>query len=317
MSQESFVREEMFNQLILSVISAQNEIKNAIRVASNEITKPRKEMKTVNHNFEQQLKELKQENSKLKAQLENVHPSAEVDRPECTEQEKLAHDLFTGNLFPEPFIEHPLDENSKRKRQFSWDLYKKIMEDVHGSPVNKKTFNAARDHLMLFKLPALIRQIKNEYKFEAGKPFNAVDPRGKLRAVELLEEMAAPYILLRVCSGSWGANLLIRYYWSRGRKNKYSNESISMQGRFNNIKKLTTNNFKAEKEPEADNASEEDGPCHSPAPTSAPSEDSDSSEESDGSSLDMASIFPQVTYGNKRSSDDKRKSKRRTIHKRN
>ncbi|KAG1448563.1 hypothetical protein G6F57_016821 [Rhizopus arrhizus] len=176
------------------------------------------------------------------------------------------------------------------------------MEDVHGSPVNKKTFNVARDHLMLFKLPALIRQIKDEYKFEAGKPFNAVDPRGKLRAVELLEEMAAPYIPLRACSGSWGANLLIRYYWSRGRKNKYSNEPISMQ---------------AEKEPEADNASEEDDPCHSPAPTSAPFEDSDSSEESDGSSLDMATIFPQVTYGNKRSSDDKRKSKRRMTHKRN
>ncbi|CEG64291.1 hypothetical protein RMATCC62417_01291 [Rhizopus microsporus] len=76
-----------------------------------------------------------------------------------------------------------------------------------------------------------------------------------------------------------------------------------MQDSSNNIKKLTTNNFKAENEPEADNASEEDGPCHLLAPTSAPSEDSDSSEESDGSSLDMANIFPQVTYGNKRSSD--------------
>ncbi|KAG1207990.1 hypothetical protein G6F69_007594 [Rhizopus microsporus] len=149
---------------------------------------------------------------KLKAQLENVHPSAEVDRPERTEQEKLAHDLFTGNLFSEPFTEHPLDENSKRKRQFSWDLYKKIMEDVYGSPVNKKTFNAAHDHLMLLKLPALIRQIKDEYKFEAGKPFNVIDPRRKLRAVELLEEMATPYIPFRTCSGSWGTSLLIRYY---------------------------------------------------------------------------------------------------------
>ncbi|CEI87532.1 hypothetical protein RMCBS344292_01943 [Rhizopus microsporus] len=46
-------------------------------------------------------------------------------------------------------------------------------------------------------------------------------------------------------------------------------------------------------------------PCHSPALTSAPSEDSNSSEESDGSSLDMANIFPQVTYGNRRSSDSK------------
>ena len=72
--------------------------------------------------------------------------------------------------------------------------------------------------------------------------------------------MAAPYIPLRACSGSWGANLLIRYFWSRGRKNKYSNESISMQGRSNNIKKLITNNFKAEKEPEAGNASEEYDP---------------------------------------------------------
>ncbi|CEJ01138.1 hypothetical protein RMCBS344292_15174 [Rhizopus microsporus] len=71
-----------------------------------------------------------------------------------------------------------------------------------------------------------------------------------------------------------------------------------MQGSSNNIKKLITNNFKAEKEPEAGNASEEDGSCHSSAPTGAPSDDSDS-EESDGSSLDMANIFPQVTYGNK------------------
>ncbi|CEG79571.1 hypothetical protein RMATCC62417_14047 [Rhizopus microsporus] len=78
-----------------------------------------------------------------------------------------------------------------------------------------------------------------------------------------------------------------------------------MQGSSNNIKKLITNNLKAEKEPEAGNASEEDGPCHSSASTSAPSEDSDSSEESDGSSLDMANTFPQVTYGNKRSSDGK------------
>lgn len=102
------------------------------------------------------------------------------------------------------------------------------MEDVHGGPANKKTFNTARDHLMLFKLPALIRQIKDEYKFEAGKPFNTVDPHGKLRAVELLEEMAAPYIPLCACSGSWGTNLLIRYYWSREKKNKYSNGPISM-----------------------------------------------------------------------------------------
>ncbi|KAL4211449.1 hypothetical protein AB4K20DRAFT_1897171, partial [Rhizopus microsporus] len=81
-----------------------------------------------------------------------------------------------------------------------------------------------------------------DYKFEASKPFNAINPRGKLRAVELLEEIATPYILLCTCSGSWGANLLIRYYWSDRRK-----------------KSMT--------------------PCHSPALTSAPSEDSNSSEE--------------------------------------
>ncbi|CEG64609.1 hypothetical protein RMATCC62417_01549 [Rhizopus microsporus] len=114
---------------------------------------------------------------------------------------------------------------------------------------------------MLFKLPALIRQIKYEYKLEADKPFNAVDPRGTLRAVELLEKMATPYIPLRAYFDSWGANLLIRYYWPRGRKNKYSNEPIT------------------EKEPEADNAPKEDGQCHSPAPTSAPSEDNESSED--------------------------------------
>ncbi|CEG77212.1 hypothetical protein RMATCC62417_12004 [Rhizopus microsporus] len=40
------------------------------------------------------------------------------------------------------------------------------MEDVHGSPIDDKTFNTSRDHLVLFRLPAIIRQVRPEFKID-------------------------------------------------------------------------------------------------------------------------------------------------------
>ena len=123
----------------------------------------------------------------MKAQVEDTCTSAiEVSRPRHTQQEKLAYGLFADNLSPKP-------------------------EDIHGSQIDDKTFNTVRDHFTLFRLPATIRQIKDEFKIEAGKPYKAADAQGKLRAVELLEQTAAPFVPLRACVGSWGARLMLRY----------------------------------------------------------------------------------------------------------
>ncbi|ORE03752.1 hypothetical protein BCV72DRAFT_337767 [Rhizopus microsporus var. microsporus] len=149
-------------------------------------------------------------------------------RPRHTEQEKLVHGLFANNLSPKSIIEHPLNEDSNRKHQFSWDIYRKPMENVHGSPIGDMTFNAFCDHLKRFRLPAIIRQVKDEFKIEAGKPFKAANPRGKLRAVELLEQTAAPFVPLRARVGSWGARLMLRYYWIR-REKKPSTTPSSVQ----------------------------------------------------------------------------------------
>ncbi|CEG75413.1 hypothetical protein RMATCC62417_10457 [Rhizopus microsporus] len=82
-------------------------------------------------------------------------------------------------------------------------------ERVYNSPIDDKTFNTARDHLIFFMLPATIRKVKDEFKIEADKPFKAVDARGKLRAVELLEQTAAPFVPLCACVGSWGGRLML------------------------------------------------------------------------------------------------------------
>ncbi|CEI94715.1 hypothetical protein RMCBS344292_08920 [Rhizopus microsporus] len=63
------------------------------------------------------------------------------------------------------------------------------MGDVYDDPIDDKTFNATLDHPMLFKLPATIRQVKDEFKIEAGKPFKTVDPQGKLSAIQNIQRL--------------------------------------------------------------------------------------------------------------------------------
>ncbi|KAG1173588.1 hypothetical protein G6F70_006837 [Rhizopus microsporus] len=43
---------------------------------------------------------------------------------------------------------------------------RKLIEDVHGSPIDDKAFNTFRDYLVLFRLPAIIRQVKDEFKID-------------------------------------------------------------------------------------------------------------------------------------------------------
>ncbi|KAG1178561.1 hypothetical protein G6F70_001569 [Rhizopus microsporus] len=153
MTQESFLRADMLNRLILTIAELREEMRE-MRIFKEE----------------------------LEVQLEDA---IEVSRPRHTQQEKLAYGLFADNLSPKP-------------------------EDIHGSQIDDKTFNTVRDHFTLFRLPATIRQIKDEFKIEAGKPYKAADAQGKLRAVELLEQTAAPFVPLRACVGSWGARLMLQ-----------------------------------------------------------------------------------------------------------
>lgn len=110
---------------------------------------------------------MRKENIPLKAQAKSTCTSVnEARRPRFTEQEKLARGLFANNLLPKPTVEHPFNKDSNRK----------LMEGVHDSSIDDKTFNFAHDHLVLIRLPAIIRQVKGKYKVEAGKPFKILDP---------------------------------------------------------------------------------------------------------------------------------------------
>ncbi|CEG82183.1 hypothetical protein RMATCC62417_16293 [Rhizopus microsporus] len=80
------------------------------------------------------------------------------------------------------------------------------MKDVHGSPIDDKTFNTSRDHLVLFRLPVIIHQVKPEFKIDT----------------------TAPFIPLRTRVSSLGARLMFRYYWLRDEK-KPSTTSNSVQ----------------------------------------------------------------------------------------
>lgn len=104
------------------------------------------------------------------------------------------------------------------------------MKDVHGSFVDNVIFKATRDHITVFRLPALIRKVKDKRQTENGKSFKDTDPQVKLTTIEALEEMAVPFIPLRACDGSWGANLVLRYYWARNEKSRYFAASSNEQG---------------------------------------------------------------------------------------
>lgn len=49
------------------------------------------------------------------------------------------------------------------------------MEDVHGSPIDNVRFNVARDHITIFRQPALIRKVKDKQQIEDDKSFKDTD----------------------------------------------------------------------------------------------------------------------------------------------
>ncbi|CEI90296.1 hypothetical protein RMCBS344292_04624 [Rhizopus microsporus] len=199
-------REEMFNNLALAIISTQNEIKNAIKVVSAQVIEIKDEI--------MELRTAKE----LESILTNT---ADSSSPRRTRHDKLSQCLSLDNLCPDRSVQHPVVESTKNKRQFSWDLFRKLMKDVHGSPVGNVMFNAARDCITIFRLPALICEVNHKHQTENGKSFKDTDPQAKLAVIGALEEMTPPFIPLRACLGSWSANLMIHYYWARNEKNRY------------------------------------------------------------------------------------------------
>lgn len=59
------------------------------------------------------------------------------------------------------------------------------------------------EHITIFRLSSLIREVKDKHQIENGKSLKDTDLRVKLAAIEALEEIAAPFPLLRTCIGSW------------------------------------------------------------------------------------------------------------------
>lgn len=73
---------------------------------------------------------------------------------------------------------------------------RKLIEDVHGSPIDDKAFNTFRDYLVLFRLPAIIRQVKDEFKIDTGKSFKQ---RTHEESLESLSFSKNQRLLLSLC----------------------------------------------------------------------------------------------------------------------
>lgn len=125
MPQESFLREDTLNWLILAVILTQDEIKDDICAASgqiDELGEEMREMRILNKNSKHNLRSWEEKMSRWKRKLRACSIVIGVSRPRYTEQEKLVHELFADNLSPKSIIEHPFNEDLGRKHQFPWDL---------------------------------------------------------------------------------------------------------------------------------------------------------------------------------------------------
>jgi hypothetical protein len=80
------------------------------------------------------------------------------------------------------------------------------MENLHGSPIDDKIFNTFCDHFSFFRLPTIIREVKDEPKADAHKPFKIRDPRRKFRAAKLVEKTVASFALLHTRVDSWASD---------------------------------------------------------------------------------------------------------------
>ncbi|PHZ15089.1 uncharacterized protein RHIMIDRAFT_248312 [Rhizopus microsporus ATCC 52813] len=277
-------REEMLNSFVLAIISTQNEIKDAVKTISAQVAEIKneiKELRTTKEEYEERLFEMQQENAKLRAQLESILANtADSSRPRRTRHGELIQGLFLDKLYPDRSAQHSVIEGIKSKRQFFWGLLRKLMEDVHGSPVDNVIFDAARDHITIFRLPALIREVKYKHQIE--------------NAIEALEEIAVPFIPLRASVGSWGANLMLRYYWACNEKNRYF-------AAFSNEQDQTPQN----------NTVHGRDSCQTSSSASTLHEESDESDDCDISDvrhIDAASIFTSTIHHCKANDTNKRRS---------
>ncbi|CEI94847.1 hypothetical protein RMCBS344292_09052 [Rhizopus microsporus] len=118
---------------------------------------------------------MQQEDTTLREQLEStLANTADPNRPRRTRHDELSQGPFLDNLYPDRSVQHPLGEGTKNKRQLSWGLFRKFMEDVHGSSIDNVRFNAARDHITIFRLPDLIRKTNIRLKMVKSRKLKSV-----------------------------------------------------------------------------------------------------------------------------------------------
>lgn len=93
--------EGMLSNLVLAIISTQNEIKDAVKTVLARIVEIKnniKELRTAKEEYEKRLFEMQQENAKLRTQLESTLADiVDANRSRCTRHDKLSQDLFLDN----------------------------------------------------------------------------------------------------------------------------------------------------------------------------------------------------------------------------
>ncbi|PHZ13817.1 uncharacterized protein RHIMIDRAFT_236865 [Rhizopus microsporus ATCC 52813] len=79
-------------------------------------------------------------------------------------------------------------------------------------------FDACKVNVSSALVKAVIDGIQRKFAIKEGSTWRSVAGDARPDAIQELEAKASPYIRLRACVGSWGANMLLDYYWSSIRR---------------------------------------------------------------------------------------------------
>lgn len=224
----------MIQQLTTSVNYGFNDMRSNFEVMLQENKSLKEEIALL----KQQVTELKEEVGTLKVSLDNI-PSADSIETVAT------IGLFAGNLFPDRNISEPRINDKRPGRKdhaapFSWKHFQRLIDEVRGAE-HEKIGNEMLDACKVNVSPVLVKividGIKRKFAIKEDSAWQSVPGDSRLDAIQELEAKASPYIPLRACVGSWGANMLLDHYWSSiRRRNKKQTTNGTDKGTQTNFR---------------------------------------------------------------------------------
>lgn len=236
----------MIQQLSTSVSYGFNDMRKNFEVMQQENKSLKEEVALL----KQQVTVLTEEVGTLKASLDSM-PSAEDSIEIAATTGLFAANLFPSRSIPEPRVRDTRPGRKDRPAPFSWKLFRQLIDEVRGPEHHKiddDMFDACKMNVSSALVKAVIDGIQRKFAIKEDSTWRSVAGDARLDAIQELEAKASPYIPLRACVGSWGANMLLEYYWSSIRR-RNKKQAISGTGKgivvdkFSHITYLTNINL--------------------------------------------------------------------------